>query len=69
MMDYYSSFPMPEKLVRKQYLADYAIKHNIKVSDEVLETIVSTTPEYSLSGYSVFGAAQEIQMLMNHQKK
>ena len=64
MMDYYSSFPMPDKLQRKKNLIDYANEQNIVVSDEIIDSIISGATVYSLTGYQVFGFREDCIKLM-----
>lgn len=59
MMDYYSSFPMPDKLERKKNLIDYANEQKITVSDEIFDLIIAEAKEYSLTGYQVFGFKED----------
>ena len=72
MLEHYSSRPMPSPEVRKRYLLEY-FKNELKyeVNDIVLkaiEKVIATTPEFSSSGYFIFGIKQERDALKNELK-
>ena len=68
MMDYYSQFDMPEFEIRKNNLNNFAktLKHNLSdiEIETIVNTIVSNTKKYSMSGYSVFGEKEERDQLV-----
>ena len=68
-MDYYSDQPMPSLPDRKKRLLDYVLtlKNKIipKEIDEIVNSIVSTTNEYSWTGYAIFGIKDENTKLLN----
>ena len=68
MLDYYSQFDMPVFEIRKNNLIDYAktLKHNLSDTEieTIVNTIVSNTKEYSMTGYSVFGQKEERDQLV-----
>jgi len=65
MMDYYSEFDIPSIDIRRVYLKEYADK--MKYTDvnlnSIILKIIKETPEYSLSGYTVFGKKEEQEKL------
>ena len=65
MMDYYSSFPMPDLETRKASLHVYAKNINLTHPnlDELITTICKSTEVFSLTGYSVFGQNEEQKKL------
>lgn len=68
MMDYYSQFDMPGFEIRKNGLIDYAktLKHNLTdlEIETIVNTIVTNTKKYSMTGYSVFGQKEERDQLV-----
>jgi Ca2+-binding EF-hand superfamily protein len=68
MMDYYSQFDMPGFEIRKNDLIDYAktLKHNLSDTEieTIVNTIVSNTKKYSMTGYGVFGQKEERDQLV-----
>ena len=64
-MEYYSQYDMPCVDERIKSLKEYADKKNYKSPDLdlMITKIISETPEFSLSGYSVFGKVGEQNML------
>ena len=68
MMDYYSQFDMPGFEIRKNDLIDYAktLKHNLSDTEieTIVNTIVSNTKKFSMTGYSVFGEKEERDQLV-----
>ena len=68
MMDYYSQFDMPGFEIRKNNLIDYAktLKHNLTDTEieTIVNTIVSNTKKYSMTGYGVFGQKEERDQLV-----
>ena len=68
MMDYYSQFDMPGFEIRKNSLIDYAktLKHNLSDTEieTIVNTIVSNTKKYSMTGYGVFGQKEERDQLV-----
>ena len=63
MMDYYSEFDMPSIDIRRVYLKEYSNKMKYPSTDDIILKIVKETPEYSLSGYSIFGKKEEQERL------
>ena len=63
MLDYYSQISMPSAKTRKNNLIDYAKNNNINYTEELIDRIISETPEYSVSGYAMFGLQDEINKL------
>ena len=68
MMDYYSQFDMPGFEIRKNDLIDYAktLKHNLSDTEieTIVNTIVSNTKKFSMTGYGVFGEKEERDQLV-----
>ena len=67
-MDYYSQFDMPGFEIRKNDLIDYAktLKHNLSDTEieTIVNTIVSNTKKFSMTGYGVFGEKEERDQLV-----
>lgn len=66
MNDYYSAFPQPSADVRARNLVDVVLrdkKFNGKFSPDDLKKlaldVVKDSKDYSMSGYNVFGYAEE----------
>ena len=65
MNDYYSEFPQPNKEVRKIHIIS-SLKsedtNNLKTKDinDIIDKVVSEAPEFSQSGYAVFGKNQAL---------
>ena len=59
---------MPGFEIRKNDLIDYAktLKHNLSDTEieTIVNTIVSNTKKYSMTGYSVFGQKEERDQLV-----
>tara|TARA_Y100000389_G_C17014074_1_gene295595 strand:- start:189 stop:431 length:243 start_codon:yes stop_codon:yes gene_type:complete len=72
MNDYYSEFPQPSADVRARNLVDVMLRdqkfRDFFTPDELnnigLE-VVKVSKEYSMSGYNMFGYAEERQRMVN----
>ena len=71
MNDYYSDFPQPSIDVRARNLVDVMLREEKfrdffgqdKLKDIALE-VVKVSKDYSMSGYNVFGFAEERQRMI-----
>jgi hypothetical protein len=63
MLDHYSQYTMPSAKERKEDLKKYVKDNNLTVSDQMIDEVVLETPQYSLSGYAMFGRQEEITKL------
>ena len=66
MNDYYSQFPQPPTHVRAMNLVDVMLRDDtFRVSftydelKDIATEVVQTSKEYSMTGYNVFGFAEE----------
>ena len=72
MNDYYSQFPQPSADVRARNLVDVMNRDQkfreyftpVELNDIALE-VVKVSKEYSMTGYNMFGYAEERQRMMN----
>mgnify|MGYP001149935485 CR=1 FL=1 len=72
MNDYYSQFPQPSADVRARNLVDVMLREEKfrdffgqdKLKDIAFE-VVKVSKDYSMSGYNVFGFAEERQRMVN----
>jgi hypothetical protein len=72
MMDYYSQFDMPDRHDRKKLLKEFAeqlIEQNSiivgkKELDEMIESVVYETSNFSMTGYFIFGIKGERERLL-----
>lgn len=72
MNDYYSEFPQPSADVRARNLVDVMLR-NQKFCDfftpdelkNIALEVVKVSKEYSMSGYNVFGFAEEKTRMVN----
>ena len=72
MNDYYSDFPQPSVDVRARNLVDVMLREEkfrdffgpANLKDIALE-VVKVSKDYSMSGYNVFGFAEERQRMVN----
>ena len=72
MNDYYSQFPQPSADVRARNIVDVMLRDQkfreyftpVELNDIALE-VVKVSKEYSMTGYNMFGYAEERQRMMN----
>lgn len=72
MNDYYSQFPQPSADVRARNLVDVMLRdqkfRDFFTQDElnnIALEVVKVSKEYSMSGYNMFGYAEERQRMVN----
>jgi len=71
-MDHYSQFDMPDRHERKKLLKEFAnqlieqqfIIVGKKELDEIIDSVVYETSNYSMTGYFVFGINDERERLL-----
>lgn len=71
MNDYYSQFSQPSEDVRARNLVDVMLRNDVfrerfspcELKDVALE-VVKNSKEYSMSGYNMFGFAEEKQRMI-----
>ena len=72
MNDYYSQFPQPPVDVRARNIVDVMLRDQMfcqvftpeELEDIALE-VVKVSKDYSMTGYNVFGFAEERQRMIN----